>query len=87
MTYMKDGVEYLTSDEAEVLRWVASLNTAGRSTNNSQLANHSGMPRSRIADITMTLKRRGYIRDASQGAAYHWRLTDKGKRGPREETR
>lgn len=86
MTYIKNGVEYLSSDEAEVLRWVASLNADRRTTNNSQLASHTSMPRSRIAAITMTLKRRGYIRDAGKGAAYHWRLTDKGKRDPREET-
>lgn len=77
MTYLKDGVEYVEWDENRVLIAVRTMNGQGRTTNNSQLASATGLSRNRVADITTHLRRRGYLRDVSKGAAYHWRLTAK----------
>lgn len=79
MTYKRDGVVHLDADEQKVLKSVAYLNTARRTTNNSQIANDSGVGRKRVGEITSELKYRGFIQNVGSGAAYHWRITTKGR--------
>jgi ABC-type branched-subunit amino acid transport system substrate-binding protein len=69
----------MTRDEEAVLKAVAVLNASGRSTNNSQIAAESGLPRTRVAAVARQLSDSGNIRDVSRTAAYHWRITLKGK--------
>jgi hypothetical protein len=82
MTYIKDGAEYLDADEFRVYRAVVTLNGQGRTTNNSQVAAEAGLSRAAAGALAARMERRGFIRDAGKGAAYHWRLT--GKHGQRE---
>jgi DNA-binding IclR family transcriptional regulator len=77
MSYLKDGVEYVTWDEQRILIAVKALNAQGRTTNNSQIASATGLSRGKVSELTGTLRARGYIRDVSRGAAYHWRRTTK----------
>jgi len=77
MTYLKNGVEYLDDDETRVLRAIRDLNAAKRTTNSSQVASITGMPRTRVAVLTRGLSARKYIKNVGKGAAYHWRLTGK----------
>lgn len=77
MTYIKDGTEYLNAQEMQVYRTIQRLNVQRRSTNNSQIANSSGISRTAVGSVTTGLRRRGFIRNVSRGAAYHWRLTAK----------
>lgn len=69
--------ERLTWDEYRVRMAILSLNDAGRTTNNSQIAAMTGLSRSKISEVTGALRRAGYIKDIGKGAAYHWRLTGK----------
>jgi DNA-binding Lrp family transcriptional regulator len=75
MTYLRDGFEHLTDDETNVYAAIKRLNAARRTTNNSQIANSSGLPRTAVGQLTEGLRARGFIRNTGQGAAYHWRLT------------
>lgn len=77
MSYLRDGVEYLTADENAVYEAVKSLNKAARTTNNSQVAQATGFSPSKVGDLAQGLRRRGYLKDVSKGAAYHWRTTSK----------
>jgi IclR helix-turn-helix domain len=79
MTYLKGMTEYLTPDDKRVWDAVQYLAGQGRTTNNSQVAEVTGLPRTRVRQIATQLRRRNYLRDASPAgcAAYHWRITDK----------
>src|SRR6185312_9694016 len=77
MSYLRGGVEYVTWDEFTVLNAVKALNDQHRTTNSSQIANTAGLSRTRVSDLVMGLQRRGYLKDVSKGAAYHWRPTGK----------
>jgi DNA-binding IclR family transcriptional regulator len=77
MTYLKGGTEYLDEQEMRIWHAVKRLNEQHRTTNNSQIAAYSGYSRSTIGSVTAHLRRRGFLRDVSKGAAYHWRLTSK----------
>lgn len=77
MSYLKDGVEYVTWDEWRVLQAVEHLNSQKRSTNNSQIARHTGLSTTAVASLTAGLQRRGYLKDISKSAAYSWRPTGK----------
>jgi DNA-binding IclR family transcriptional regulator len=79
MPYIKDGAEYLDAREMRVYQAVRQLNADRRATNNSQLAAATRLSRTTTAGITASLRRRGFLRDASRPgtAAYHWRITDK----------
>jgi hypothetical protein len=76
MTYVRRGVEYLTTDEARVYTAVASRGKA-RSCNTSQVAAEVGLSRATVARITDGLRARGYLVNASQNSAYKWRVTGK----------
>jgi len=77
MTYIKDGTEYLDSREMRVYQAVRQLNADRRTTNNSQIARITRDSTTAVGQVTQRLRRRGYLRDISKGAAYHWRLTGK----------
>jgi biotin operon repressor len=77
MTYIRNGVEYLEPDELEVWHAVKALNAQNRTTNNSQIANRTGLSRTRVSKVTAYLKARGFLKDVSKGAAYHWRIGGK----------
>lgn len=68
-----------SSDEQTVLKAVARLNTARRTTNTSQVAAEAGLPRTYVAQLLAGLSSADMIRDIGKGAAYHWRMTTKGK--------
>jgi len=75
MTYIKDGAEHLDHDELVVYNRIRSLAAAGRTGNNSQIANGTFVSRTRVGQITDQLRARGFITDVSKGAAHHWRVT------------
>ena len=77
VTYIKDGTEYLDRDERTVYNAIVALNRQHRTTNNSQVASECGLSRAKVAEVTTHLHARGYIRNVSMGAAYHWRVTAK----------
>lgn len=77
MTYLRDGVEYLDASELDVYKAVEALNAARRTTNNSQIARITSLSTAKVAQVTQGLRRRGYLKDVSSGAAYHWRTTVK----------
>jgi len=77
MSYLRGGVEYVTPDEWTVLQAVEDLNSRKRATNNSQLAGATGLSRTAVADLTLGLRRRGYLKDISRSASYSWRPTGK----------
>jgi DNA-binding IclR family transcriptional regulator len=77
MTYLKNGAEFLDADERTIYDAIKALNAQGRTTNNSQIANRTGLSRTRVGDLTTGLRMRGYLKDVSTGAAYHWRTTAK----------
>ena len=79
MSYLRQVVEYVDRDEQKVLAEIAYLNSAGRTTNNSQIARIVRFPTTKVRRIVDGLSARRYITDVSKGAAHHWRLTDKGK--------
>lgn len=74
MTYLKDGIEYLYEDEQTVYDAIKAINAAGRTTNNSQIARYTGMSNGRVATVVTELRSRGFIKNVSRGAAYHWRI-------------
>lgn len=69
----------MTPNQEQVLKAVALLNAHGRTTNNSQIAAETGLPRAAVADAAQGLADSGDIRDVSQTAAHHWRITRKGR--------
>ena len=75
MTYLKDGQEYLTDDETAVYAAIRELARQRRTGNNSQIASYARLSRTAVARITRGLLARGFIRNVSKGAAYHWRVT------------
>jgi Fic family protein len=75
MTYLKNGTEYLDNQEMQVYKAVEWLNKQGQTTNNSQVAAAAGISRATVRFITAHLRARGFLRDISKGAAYHWRTT------------
>lgn len=77
MTYYIGRTEYLTHDENRIMIAVRLLHDQGRTGNNSQVASYSGLSRAKVGELTTVLSTRGYLRDVSKGAAYHWRVTDK----------
>jgi hypothetical protein len=77
MTHIQDGTEWLDDQERSVYLAVGELNRASRTTNNSQVATAAGISRTAVTGVCHHLKARGFLRDASKGAAYHWRTTDK----------
>ena len=56
---------------------VCKLVSDGRTGNNSQIARYTGVSPTRVATVTRMLRQRGWIVNASKGAAYHWRPTSK----------
>ena len=77
MTHIRDGIEYLDAQEQRIYRSVRSLNEASRTTNTSQVAADCGIGRTTVTRVLSHLKARGFIKDVSKGAAYHWRTTSK----------
>lgn len=77
MSERGDALAFCDPGVAEVYGAIIRLNMAGRSTNNSQIASMSGVPRTRVAEVTAMLKSRGFIKNVSNGSAYHWRITKK----------
>lgn len=77
MTHLIDGTEYLDDQEHRIWNAVQRLNGRGRTTNSSQVAAETGLSRTTITSVCHHLKARGFLRDASKGAAYHWRVTAK----------
>jgi DNA-binding transcriptional MocR family regulator len=77
MTYIKDGTEYLDSQEMKVYEAVRANSAAGRTTNTSQVAADVQLSRTTVSNVLAHLKARGFIKDISHSAAYKWRLTDK----------
>jgi biotin operon repressor len=79
VTYLRDGVEYLTRQEQQIFNAIKYLNGKGRSTNNSQIAADTGISRTTVGHVTAHLRARGFIKDVSKKGtgAYHWRLGGK----------
>lgn len=75
MTYLRDGFEYLTEDEAAVRGAILELTARKRTGNNSQIASATGLSRTLVGKITTELRMRGFIVNTGKGAAYHWRVT------------
>lgn len=69
------GAEYLTAEETIVYDAIRSLSACGRTTNSSQVARATLIPRSTLAAVLAQLDARGFIRNVSRNAAYHWRIT------------
>lgn len=84
MTYLKDGIEYLDSQEMKIFESIRYLSNSGRTTNNSQIAADTGIGRTTVANVTAHLSARGFITDEGKGAAYHWRI---GGKTPRREVK
>jgi hypothetical protein len=83
VTYMRDGTEYLDSREMRIWKTVKMLNDANRTTNSSQVARLSRDSAGIVTNVCHHLKTRGFLKNVSGGAAYHWRTTD---RQPETET-
>lgn len=77
MTHVIDGTEYLDSRELRIWRAVSLLNGQNRTTNSSQVARVTGYSSGIVTSVCDHLKTRGFLADTSQGAAYHWRITDR----------
>jgi hypothetical protein len=75
MTHIIDGTEHLDAQEMRIYRAVRRLSAQGRTTNNSQIAADTGIGRTTVGFVTSHLKARGFLKDVSSGAAYHWRVT------------
>jgi DNA-binding IclR family transcriptional regulator len=75
MTYLRNGWEYLTEDEAAVRGAILELAARKRTGNNSQIASATGLSRTLVGKITTELRMRGFITNTGKGAAYHWRVT------------
>jgi hypothetical protein len=69
------GAEYLDRDETAVYDAIRSLSACGRTTNSSQVARATLIPRTTLRAVLAQLDARGFIRNVSTGAAYHWRVT------------
>jgi hypothetical protein len=75
MTYLRDGWEHLTDDEAAVYAAIRELARQRRTGNNSQIAAYTRLSRTLVGQLTTGLRQRGFIRNEGKGAAYHWRVT------------
>lgn len=86
MSYLKNGTEYLTHDEMQVMIAVRALTADRRTGNNMQISRIVHFSPSKVGKITTGLRMRGYLKDVSKGAAYHWRVTGKKEiaEGPRD---
>lgn len=77
MTYIRNGREEFDANDAKVFGAIKDLNEDRRTTNNSQIASATGLSRTMVGSVTNHLRARGFIKNVSKGAAYHWRLTGK----------
>lgn len=75
MTRIIDGTEYLDAQEMRIYRAIRRLSEQGRTVNNSQIAADTGIGRTTAGFVVHHLKARGFLKDVSPGAAYHWRVT------------
>lgn len=75
MTHKIDGTEYLDSREMQIWRGVQILNEQHRTTNSSQVARVTGYSPGVVTQVAHHLSARGFLKNASQNAAYHWRVT------------
>lgn len=62
-----------STDESEAYDAVVALNAAGRTTNTSQVASRSVLPRTRAQAALVSLRARHVVHDVGKGSAYHWR--------------
>lgn len=69
----------MTPNAERVLKAVALLNASGRTTNTSQIAAETGLPRSAVTAAAAWLQDNGDIKDVSKTSARNWRITLKGK--------
>jgi hypothetical protein len=82
LTYIKNGTEYLHSQERDIYEAIIVLAGRGRTVNNSQIAGETGISRTVVARRTERLAARSFIENTGKGSACHWRATH--KPAPRE---